>query len=67
MKKIKTRKKNNFVKKIFVKVCRVLGYEIIDQNNFEIPTLEKNAMENISIAGKKSKLKEKTILLKKYL
>jgi hypothetical protein len=41
MKKIKTKKRNNFVKKIFVKVCRVLGYEIIDQNNFEIPTLEK--------------------------
>ncbi len=54
MKKIKTKKSNNFVKKIFVKVCRVLGYEIIDQNNFEIPTLEKNAIENISIAGKKS-------------
>lgn len=54
MKKITTKKRNNFVKKIFVKVCRVLGYEIIDQNNFEIPTLEKNAIENISIAGKKS-------------
>ena len=54
MKKIKTKKSSNFVKKIFVKVCRVLGYEIIDQNNFEIPTLEKNAIENISIAGKKS-------------
>ena len=54
MKKIKTKKSNNFVKKIFVKVCRILGYEIIDQNNFEIPTLEKNAIENISIAGKKS-------------
>ena len=54
MKKIKTKKRNNFVKKMFVKACRVLGYEIIDQNNFEIPTLEKNAIENISIAGKKS-------------
>ena len=54
MKKIKTKNKNNFVKKIFVKVCRMLGYELIDQNNFEIPTLEKNAIENISIAGKKS-------------
>ena len=54
MKKIKTIKTNNFVKKIFVKVCRILGYELIDQNNFEIPTLEKNALENISIAGKKS-------------
>ena len=54
MKKIKTKKSSNFVKKIFVKVCRILGYELIDQNNFEIPTLEKNAIENISIAGKKS-------------
>jgi len=54
MKKIKTKKSSNFVKKIFVKVCRMLGYELIDQNNFEIPTLEKNAIENISIAGKKS-------------
>ena len=54
MKKIKTRKTNNFAKKIFVKVCRILGYELVDQNNFEIPTLEKNALENISIAGKKS-------------
>jgi len=54
MKKIKTKKRSNFVKKIFVKVCRMLGYELIDQNNFEIPTLEKNALENISIAGKKS-------------
>ena len=54
MKKIKTRKTNNFAKRIFVKICRTLGYELVDQNNFEIPTLEKNALENISIAGKKS-------------
>ena len=54
MKKIKTKKRSNFVKKIFVKVCRMQRYELIDQNNFEIPTLEKNAIENISIAGKKS-------------
>ena len=54
MKKIKTKKRSNFVKKMFVKLCRILGYELIDQNNFEIPTLQKNAIENISIAGKKS-------------
>jgi len=53
MKKIKIKKKN-FLKKLFIKLCRILGYEIIDQNNFEIPTLNKNATENISIAGKKS-------------
>ena len=54
MKKIVTKKKNNFFKKIFIKICRILGYEIIDQNNFTIPTLNKNAFDNISIAGKKS-------------
>jgi hypothetical protein len=54
MKKIKIIKKNNFLKKIFIKLCRILGYEIIDQNNFEIPTLNKDANENISILGKKS-------------
>ena len=53
MKKIHI-KKNNFLKKIFIKLCRILGYEIIDQNNFEIPTLSKKANENISILGKKS-------------
>ena len=38
MKKIKKSKKTNFFKKIFIKFCRKLGYEIIDQNNFKIPT-----------------------------
>ena len=54
MKKIHIKKKNNFLKKFFIKLCRNLGYEIIDQNNFEIPTLNKNAYDNISIIGKKS-------------
>ena len=53
MKKIQI-KKNNFFKKIFIKICRFLDYEIIDQNNFEMPTLNKMAYENISISGKKS-------------
>ena len=30
----------NFFKKIFIKICRIFGYEIIDQSNFFIPTLE---------------------------
>jgi hypothetical protein len=54
MKKIHIKKKNNFLKKFFIKLCRSLSYEIIDQNNFEIPTLNKNAYDNISIIGKKS-------------
>lgn len=36
MKNIKL-KKNNFFKKIFIKICRKLGYEIVDQSNFYLP------------------------------
>ena len=33
MKKIKIIKKQ-FFKKLFIKICRLIGFEIIDQNNF---------------------------------
>ena len=46
--------KTNFFKKIFIKICRIFGYEIIDQSNFYIPTQEKTLNENLSIHGKKS-------------
>ena len=35
MKKIKNTNKTNFLKKIFIKLCRKFGYEIIDQSNFK--------------------------------
>jgi hypothetical protein len=35
MKNIKNSNKPSFFKKIFIKISRKLGYEIIDQNNFE--------------------------------
>ena len=41
MKKIENIKKTNFFKKIFIKLCRIFGFEIIDQSNFNSPTLEK--------------------------
>ena len=41
MKNIKNSKKQSFFKKIFIKLSRKLGYEIIDQNNFEIVTSKK--------------------------
>ena len=34
--------KPGFFKKIFIKTCRLLGYEIIDQSNFYVPTQNKN-------------------------
>ena len=53
MKKINANKES-FLKKIFIKICRIFGYEIIDQSNFFIPTLEKNINQNLNIPGKKS-------------
>jgi hypothetical protein len=54
MKKQNYSHKNHFLKKIFIKICRVLGFEIIDQNNFFVPTLDKKLNENLSSQGKKS-------------
>ena len=54
MKKIKNTNKSNFFKKLFVKLCRLLGFEIIDQSNFNSPTLNKGLNETLSVQGKKS-------------
>ena len=69
---------NSFFKKIFIKFCRKIGYEIIDQNNFYIPTLKKFANKNLSKPGKSSitiplgkvnitrKIKDITIIIRSY-
>jgi len=54
MKKQNSQIRTNFFKKIFIKICRLFGYEIIDQSNFIIPTQEKNLNDNLNIQGKKS-------------
>jgi len=54
MKNIKESNKSSFLKKIFIKICRKLGYEIIDQNNFEIVTSNKKINEELSLLGNKS-------------
>ena len=54
MKKQKNNPNQNFLKKIFIKICRIFGYEIIDQGNLYVPTQEKRLDENLSIQGKKS-------------
>ena len=46
--------KTSFFKKIFIKICRIFGYEIIDQSNFFVPTQEKMLNENLNIQGEKS-------------
>ena len=54
MKKQNSQIRTNFFKKIFIKICRTFGYEIIDQSNFSVPTQEKKLDENLNIQGKKS-------------
>jgi hypothetical protein len=52
--KIQKSNKKSFLKKIFVKICRLLNFEVIDQSSFTVPTLKKRLNENLSNAGKKS-------------
>ena len=47
-------KEKNFLKKLFIKLCRKIGFEIIEQNNLFIPTLGKFANENLSTPGSSS-------------
>ena len=54
MKKIENTKKTNVFKKLFIKFCRILGFEIIDQSSFSSPTLQKDLNEILSIQGEKS-------------
>ena len=54
MKKQNSQIRTNFFKKVFIKICRIFGYEIIDQSNFSVPTQEKKLDENLNIQGKKS-------------
>ena len=42
------------LKKIFITISRLLGYEILDQNKFISPTLNKKLNEELSIFNKKS-------------
>ena len=42
------------MKKIFIKICKLFGFEIIDQNRFTSPTLEKELNEDLSTINKKS-------------
>ena len=54
MKEIKNKDKKSFLKNIFIKICRFLGFEIIDQSKAYIPTMGISINENTNILGKKS-------------
>ena len=46
--------KKSIIKRLFIKLSKVLGYEIIDQNDFSSPTLQKKLNEDLSIINQKS-------------
>ena len=46
--------KKSIIKKIFIKLCKIMGYEIIDQNNFVSPTLNRELNDSLSILNDKS-------------
>ena len=54
MKEIKSKKQTNFIKKFLIKICRIFGYELIDQSTLEFPVSNKNYKDLISVPGKKS-------------
>ena len=46
--------KKSIIKKLFIKLSKALGYEIIDQSEFSSPTLQKELNEDLSIINDKS-------------
>ena len=39
------------MKKLFIKLAKILGFEIIDQNNFSSPTLNKELNEDLMLGA----------------
>tara|TARA_Y100000590_G_scaffold318341_1_gene360180 strand:+ start:2916 stop:3962 length:1047 start_codon:yes stop_codon:yes gene_type:complete len=78
MKENKKFKKISLFKKIFIKLCKKIGYEIIDQSNLFVPTQNKVATENLSLPGVSSisiplgkteikrKVSDLTIIIRSY-
>ena len=70
--------KKSFLQKLLIKLCRKVGYEIIDQNNLFVPSLNKFANQNLSNLQKDSisiplgkvkitrKIKELSIIVRTY-
>ena len=52
--KIKKGNKTSLFKKIFIKICRLLDYEIIDQSNFYLPVTDQHINDDLSKIGHKS-------------
>ena len=54
MKVKKKANKKSWFKKIFIKICRILDYEIIDQSDYFLPVTNQEIGKDLSIVGKRS-------------
>ena len=46
--------KKRILNKLFIRLSKIIGYEVIDQNNFVSPTLNKELNEDMSLINQKS-------------
>ena len=46
--------KKRILNKLFIRLSKIIGYEVIDQNNFVSPTLNKELNEDLSLINQKS-------------
>ncbi len=54
MKEIKSTKKVSIFNKLLIKMCRIFGYELIDQSSLQFPVSNKSYEDQINIPGEKS-------------
>ena len=54
MKELKLKKKNSFFEKLLIKINRYFGFEIINNSNYDIPSLKDPNNQNLSTIGQKS-------------
>ena len=54
MKEIKSTKKTGYLKRVLIKICRIFGYELIDQSTLDLPVSSKSYEDTLSVPGNKS-------------
>tara|TARA_B100002052_G_scaffold260614_1_gene253931 strand:- start:220 stop:1260 length:1041 start_codon:yes stop_codon:yes gene_type:complete len=54
VKELKLKKKNSFFEKLLIKINRYFGFEIINNSNYDIPSLKDPSNQNLSTIGQKS-------------
>ena len=54
MKSQNNNSKSNFLKKIFVKICRLFNFEIINQSSLYFPVSNKSINDELNVIGEKS-------------